>query len=278
MVPQSQKKHQHCFSLAHGTESTEESEDTVSGKKSREVSPILGTTHCQASIILRYQRRQGPPRTEVGRMGGCSLESGPQFFLATFFFSWWGFPGGSDGKESACNSGDPGLNPRLGRSPGGRHGNPLHYSCLENPHGQMCLAGYSPRGWKELDTTEWLSTAQHGLSWWDAPSSSHPLAPHLGQSIAHLMMSTRGWECTTPHPRYLPTPCQEAEDEPSEPLLRPRPQSFWPLYLLGFCSSTNSSLYLHYVLLCLFLPKVRGNISPGEEISFHWSVSRSGRV
>ena len=44
------------------------------------------------------------------------------------------------------------------RSPGGRHGNPLQYSCLENPHGQRNLAGYSPRGGKELGTTEWLST------------------------------------------------------------------------------------------------------------------------
>ena len=44
-----------------------------------------------------------------------------------------GIPGGSDGKESACNAGDLGLIPGLGRSPGGRHGNLLQYSCLENP-------------------------------------------------------------------------------------------------------------------------------------------------
>ena len=43
-----------------------------------------------------------------------------------------GFPGGSDGKESACNAGDPGLIPGLGRSPGEGNGNPLWYSCLEN--------------------------------------------------------------------------------------------------------------------------------------------------
>ena len=41
--------------------------------------------------------------------------------------------GGSDGKESACKAGDPGLIPALGRSPGERNGNPLQYSCLENP-------------------------------------------------------------------------------------------------------------------------------------------------
>ena len=45
-------------------------------------------------------------------------------------------PSGSDGKESASNMGDLGSIPRLGRSPGGGHGNPLQYSCLENPHGE----------------------------------------------------------------------------------------------------------------------------------------------
>ena len=54
--------------------------------------------------------------------------------------------------------------PGLGRSPGGRHGKPLQYSCLENPHGQRSLAGFSPWGCKELDMTEQLSTAQHIMS------------------------------------------------------------------------------------------------------------------
>ena len=45
----------------------------------------------------------------------------------------WGFPGGSDRKESACNAGDPGSIPGLGRSPGEGNGNPLQYSCLEYP-------------------------------------------------------------------------------------------------------------------------------------------------
>ena len=43
-----------------------------------------------------------------------------------------GFPGGSDGKESACNAGDSGLIPGLGRSAGEENGNPLQYFCLEN--------------------------------------------------------------------------------------------------------------------------------------------------
>ena len=44
-----------------------------------------------------------------------------------------GFPGSSDGNESACNAGDLGLIPVSGRSPGGGNGSPLQYSCLENP-------------------------------------------------------------------------------------------------------------------------------------------------
>ena len=57
-------------------------------------------------------------------------------------------------KESACNAGDLGLIPGLGRSPGEGKGYPLQYSVLENPHGQRSLAGYSPWGHKESDTTE----------------------------------------------------------------------------------------------------------------------------
>ena len=44
----------------------------------------------------------------------------------------WSFPGGSEGKASACNAGDLDLIPGLGRSPGEGNGNPLEYSCLEN--------------------------------------------------------------------------------------------------------------------------------------------------
>ena len=47
-----------------------------------------------------------------------------------------GFPGGSVGKESACNAGDPCLIPGLGKFPGEGNGNPLQYSCLENSMGR----------------------------------------------------------------------------------------------------------------------------------------------
>ena len=65
-----------------------------------------------------------------------------------------GFPGNSAGKESTDNAGHPGSIPGLGRSPGGGHGNPLQYSCLENPHGQRSLVGYGPWVHKEQDMTE----------------------------------------------------------------------------------------------------------------------------
>ena len=63
------------------------------------------------------------------------------------------FPGGSEVKVSACDAGDLGLIPRLGSSPGEGNGNPLQYSCLENP---MDGGGLYPMGHKELDTTERL--------------------------------------------------------------------------------------------------------------------------
>ena len=83
-----------------------------------------------------------------------------------------GFPDGSVGKESACNAGDLGLIPGLG--------DPLKEARQPTPvffpgesHGQRILAGYKPCDHKELDTTEWLSTAQylkemkeyHGVNW-----------------------------------------------------------------------------------------------------------------
>ena len=65
-----------------------------------------------------------------------------------------GFPRSSVGKESACNAGDLGWIPGLGRFPREGNSNPLRYSCLENPLGQRILVGYCPRGSKESDTTE----------------------------------------------------------------------------------------------------------------------------
>ena len=54
------------------------------------------------------------------------------------------FPGDSDSKESACNTGDLGSIPGLGSPSEGGHHNPLQCFCLENPHRQRSLVGYSP--------------------------------------------------------------------------------------------------------------------------------------
>ena len=70
-----------------------------------------------------------------------SLLSGIFPFIVSWIIQHWtlpidtsikGFPGGSDGKESACNVGDLSSIPGFGRSPEGGHGNPLQYSCLVN--------------------------------------------------------------------------------------------------------------------------------------------------
>ena len=80
----------------------------------------------------------------------------PEFPPGTQGIPWW-----LKLQESACNGGDPGLIPGLERSPGEENGNPLQYSCLENPHGQKSLVGYSSWGHKESDITERLTLTFH---------------------------------------------------------------------------------------------------------------------
>ena len=89
-------------------------------------------------------------------------------------------------EESACNAGDLSSIPGLGRSPGRRHGNPLQYSCLENPHGQRNPVDYNPWGCKESDITEHLNTAQK-------VSSPSPLVPSVPARIGlphHLLFDS----------------------------------------------------------------------------------------
>ena len=92
-----------------------------------------------------------------------------------------GFPGDSDDKESACNVGSI---PGLRRFPGGGHGNPLQYSCLENPHGQRRLAGWSPLGLKESGMTELLSTTQQ---WTMKPEQIFVTASRFGEQEITLL-------------------------------------------------------------------------------------------
>ena len=111
-----------------------------------------------------------------------------------------GFQGGASGQESACNAADVGLTPVSGRSPGGRLGDPLQSSCLENPHGQRSLVGYSLQHCKESDTTEapWPITVQETwvlfLVWEDltchgATKPKHPRA-HDPQPLKPLWLET----------------------------------------------------------------------------------------
>ena len=94
-----------------------------------------------------------------------------------------GFPGGSDGKESACNAGDMGTILRSGRLPGEGNGNPLQYSCLENSMDRRARQPISPWSQKELDMAYplthtkliFISSWAHVVSfiWYLFPSSCH---------------------------------------------------------------------------------------------------------
>ena len=95
--------------------------------------------------------------------------------IASSYPGLQGLSDGSVGEEAAYNAGDTGLIPGWGRSPGGRCGNPLQYSCLENPYGQRNLAGYSPWGHKEWNTTERLRL----------PLPRCPLVPKGAFSLHH---------------------------------------------------------------------------------------------
>ena len=80
--------------------------------------------------------------------------------LQAFSHNPQGFPGGSDGKESACSAGDPSAIPRLGRSPGEGNGNPLRYSYLDN----------------SMDKGVWRATV-HGVR--EESDTTEPLTPHF---------------------------------------------------------------------------------------------------
>ena len=94
-----------------------------------------------------------------------------------------GFPGSSDGKESACNAGDSGSIPGSGRSPGEGNGNPQQYYCLENS---------KDRPWcrKELDMTESLSLTPSLHLYNHSPIASF----NLKQSFSNFRVYLNHWD------------------------------------------------------------------------------------
>ena len=89
-------------------------------------------------------------------MTGCNKLSYMFIVIHSFQPITWSFPGGSDGKEPACNAGDPGSIPRSRKIPWKREWL-LTLAFLHGEfHGQRNLVGYSPWGRKELDATERL--------------------------------------------------------------------------------------------------------------------------
>ena len=102
---------------------------------------------------------QGRPSTARSKSTGEIID----IHILKDIYAHQDFPGGSDGKASAYNAGDPGSVPGLGRSPGEGNGTPLQYSCLKKTHGWRSLAGYSSWGRKESDMTERLHFHFHIL-------------------------------------------------------------------------------------------------------------------
>ena len=103
-----------------------------------------------------------------------------------------GFPGGSEVKASACNVGDLGLSPGSGRSPGEGNGNPLQYSCMENPMDrgawQATVHGVAKSWTQQSNFTftfsrliQWFLSASAQFSQFSLSVVSDPLRPHESQ-------------------------------------------------------------------------------------------------
>ena len=96
------------------------------------VTPWTVAHHTPLSMgFSRQEYWSGLPCPHPGDLPDQGI--GPVSLISPALAGSLGFCGGSDSKESACNKRDLGLIPGLGRSPGGRHGSPFQYSCLENP-------------------------------------------------------------------------------------------------------------------------------------------------
>ena len=116
------------------------------------ISQILVPTMCEGFQGSSADKESSCNAGDLGLIPGLGSSPGIGDRVPTAVFL--GFLGSSDSKKSACNVGDLRLIPGLGIFLGRGHGNPLQYSCLENPYGQRSLVGYSPWGLNELNTTE----------------------------------------------------------------------------------------------------------------------------
>ena len=119
---------------------------------------ILSSVTWRASLVAQLVKNPPAMRNTLVRFLGQEVPLEKDRLPTPVFL---GFPGGSDGKESACGVGGLGSIPGLGRCPGGKHGNPFQYSCLVNPHGQRSLVGYSLRGHAWVNKQ---STTQHSIT------------------------------------------------------------------------------------------------------------------
>ena len=104
--------------------------------------------HCQVFLLGQFKKNKLSPFLDYLSIGAMSF---PKSFSISFSLDYriYGLPWWLGGKESACEVGaarDMGWIPGLGRSPGGGPGDPLQFCCLENPHGQRSLVGYTVHG------------------------------------------------------------------------------------------------------------------------------------
>ena len=144
-----------------------------------------------------------------------------------------GFPGGSDSKESACNAGDSSSTPGWGRSPGGGHGNPPWYSCLENPYGQNSLVGYRLLFMGFLRQEYWT-----GL-----PSPSSGGLPHKGWNWCLLDCWWILYHCATSSQLWTSTRAQKCQLESTIQKL------------------VVQLMYFHFFLITTWKPKVNQEVT-----------------
>ena len=134
----------------------------------------------------------------------CTFYAFGQMYNDIFHLVICDFPGGSDGKVSAYNAGDPGSIPGSGRSPGEGNGNPLQYSCLENPMGGGAWWA-AVHEVAESDMTEWLHFHVHSTMRALRRSSSSVIRLALG--IQARIVNSLSWESESMWITSLPVLC-----------------------------------------------------------------------